>query len=176
MSINRKPRIAIDMDEVLADTIDKLVELYQERHQHQVVLTNGMEIGQVLPPHLTSTVKPYLNERGFFRDLKVMPGSQQIVKTLMDRYDVYIASAAMEFKFSLEDKQNWLEEHFPFIPWTNIIFCGHKILDVDIMIDDRIKNFVTFNGRKLLYSAPHNMLMDNFERVNNWQEIAVKLL
>jgi 5'(3')-deoxyribonucleotidase len=105
-----------------------------------------------------------------------MPGSQQVVKALMEHYDVYIASAAMEFKYSLEDKQAWLEEHFPFISWTNIIFCGHKILDVDIMIDDRIKNFVTFKGRKLLYTSPHNVLVDGFERVNNWQDVADKLL
>jgi 5'(3')-deoxyribonucleotidase len=178
MSITRKPRIAIDMDEVLADTIDKFIELYKQRHSHEVILADmhGMEIGQALPPHLSSTVRPYVNERGFFRDIKVMPGSQEVVKALMERYDVYIASAAMEFKYSLEDKQAWLEEHFPFISWTNIIFCGHKILDVDIMIDDRIKNFVTFNGRKLLYTSPHNVLIDGFERVNNWQDVADKLL
>jgi 5'(3')-deoxyribonucleotidase len=44
------------------------------------------------------------------------------------------------------------------------------------MIDDRIKNFVTFKGRSLLYTSPHNLLVDGFERVNNWQEVAAKLL
>jgi 5'(3')-deoxyribonucleotidase len=178
MSTNRKPRIAIDMDEVLADTVDKFIELYKERHQHEIILADmhGLEIRQAMPPHLISTVRPYVNERGFFRDLKVMPGSQEVVKALTENYDVYIASAAMEFKYSLEDKQAWLEEHFPFISWTNIIFCGKKILDVDIIIDDRIKNFVTFNGRKLLYSSPHNLLIEDFERVNNWQDVADKLL
>jgi 5'(3')-deoxyribonucleotidase len=178
MSIIRKPRIAIDMDEVLADTIDKFIELYKERHQTEVLLADmhGKEFGETLPPHLISSVREYVNEKGFFRDLKVMPGSQEVVKALMEKYDVYIASAAMEFKYSLEDKHEWLEEHFPFISWTNIIFCGHKVLDVDIMIDDRIKNFVTFKGRKLLYTSPHNLLVDGFERVNNWQDIAAKLL
>jgi 5'(3')-deoxyribonucleotidase len=178
MSMHRKPRIAIDMDEVLADTIDKLIELYKERHQHEVLLADmhGKEFRETLPLHLSGSVRPYINERGFFRDLKVMPGSQEVVKALTENYDVYIASAAMEFKYSLEDKQAWLEEHFPFISWTNIIFCGHKILDVDIMIDDRIKNFATFNGRKLLYSSPHNFLIDDFERVNNWHDVAAKLL
>ncbi|MDN3581945.1 5' nucleotidase, NT5C type [Mucilaginibacter flavus] len=178
MNIHRKPRIAIDMDEVLADTVDKLIEVYKERHQHEVLLSDmhGREFGQTLPANLASSVKQYINERGFFRNLKVMPGSQDVVKALTEHYDVYIASAAMEFKYSLEDKQAWLEEHFPFISWTNIIFCGHKILDVDIMIDDRIKNFVTFNGRKLLYSSPHNFLIEGFERVNNWPDVAAKLL
>ena len=42
-------------------------------------------------------------------------------------------------KNSLEDKFDWLADHFPFISWTNIIFCGEKIVNTDIMIDDRIK-------------------------------------
>jgi 5'(3')-deoxyribonucleotidase len=178
MSTNRKLRIAIDMDEVLADTIDKFIELYKQRHQTEILLADmhGKEITEILPPHLSGTLRPYINEKGFFRDLKVMPDAQEVVKALHDKYDVYIASAAMEFANSLEDKQAWLNEHFPFISWTNIIFCGHKILDVDIMIDDRTKNFVTFNGRKLLFTSPHNALINNFERVDNWQEVAAKLL
>lgn len=178
MSINRKLRIAIDMDEVLADTIAKFIDVYDARHQTKISLGDmrGKEFHEILPLHLSSSLRQYINEKGFFRDLPVMPGSQEVVKALMENYDVYIASAAMEFKNSLEDKQEWLNEHFPFIPWTNIIFCGHKILDVDIMIDDRIKNFVTFNGRKLLFTSPHNLLINDFERVNNWDEVAAKLL
>jgi 5'(3')-deoxyribonucleotidase len=178
MSINRKPRIAIDMDEVLADTIAKFIDLYEIRHQTKISLgdMHGKEFNEILPPHLSSSLRQYINEKGFFRDLPVMPGSQEVVKALMEKYDVYIASAAMEFKNSLEDKLEWLNEHFPFISWTNIIFCGHKIVDVDIMIDDRIKNFVTFDGRKLLYTSPHNMLINDYERVNNWDDVAAKLL
>ena len=178
MSINRKPRIAIDMDEVLADTIAKFIDLYEIRHQTKISLgdMHGKEFNEILPPHLSSSLRQYINEKGFFRDLPVMSGSQEVVKALMEKYDVYIASAAMEFKNSLEDKLEWLNEHFPFISWTNIIFCGHKIVDVDIMIDDRIKNFVTFDGRKLLYTSPHNMLINDYERVNNWDDVAAKLL
>jgi 5'(3')-deoxyribonucleotidase len=44
------------------------------------------------------------------------------------------------------------------------------------MIDDRIRNFVGFNGRKLLYSSPHNSRITEYERVNTWAEVAGKLL
>jgi len=99
-----------------------------------------------------------------------------VVKELCQKYDVFIVSAATEFKNSLIDKMDWLEEHFPFISWTNIIFCGRKIVDVDIFIDDRIRNFTDFEGRKLLYTSPHNVTITDYERVNNWQEVAQKLL
>jgi 5'(3')-deoxyribonucleotidase len=176
--MNRKPRLAIDMDEVLADTIDKFITLYKQRHQLEIALDamHGKEFKDLLPAELYGTNRTYINELGFFRDIPVMPGSQKVVKQLCEKYDVFIVSAATEFKNSLIDKMDWLEEHFPFISWTNIIFCGRKIIDVDIFIDDRIRNFADFEGRKLLYTSPHNVLINDYERVNNWQEVAQKLL
>jgi 5'(3')-deoxyribonucleotidase len=49
-------------------------------------------------------------------------------------------------------------------------------VNVDVIIDDRIRNFADFNGRKLLFSSPHNMLVEGYERVNSWDEVADKLL
>jgi len=176
--MTNKIRIAIDMDEVIADTIDKFIELY--KHQHNTVIRldqmDGKEFNEMLPDDIKETLRQYIHQPGFFRDLKVMHGSQEVVKELCDKYDVYIVSAAMEFPNSLLDKHDWLAEHFPFISWKNIIFCGNKIVDVQIMIDDRIRNFVGFNGRKLLFSSPHNHLVTDYERVNSWAEVADKLL
>jgi len=178
--MNKKQRIAIDMDEVIADTIEKFINLYKRNHQLEIVISDmdGKEFSELLPPDMMYTARKYVNEPGFFRDIPVIKDSQQVVKELCEKYDVYIVSAAMEFKNSLIDKYEWLAEHFPFIPWTNIIFCGDKIVKVDIIIDDRIKNFIDFGGRKLLYSSPHNHLINNddYERVDNWQQIAGKLL
>jgi 5'(3')-deoxyribonucleotidase len=173
-----KIRIAIDMDEVMADTIDKFIELYKREHNTVIRLDEmtGKEFNELLPEEIKQTLRHYINQPGFFRDLKVMPGSQEVVKALCEKYDVYIVSAAMEFPNSLIDKHDWLLEHFPFISWKNIIFCGHKIVDVQIMIDDRIRNFAGFNGRKLLFSSPHNFLITEYERVNTWTEVADKLL
>ena len=176
--MNKKQRIAIDMDEVIADTIEKFISLYKREHNHEILLDqmHGKEFFQMLPEELIGTNRKYVNEPGFFRDLPVMPDSQRVVKELCEKYDVFIVSAAMEFRNSLRDKLDWLNEHFPFISWTNIIFCGLKIVNVDIFIDDRIRNFVDFNGRKLLYSSPHNLLINDYERVDNWLQIANKLL
>jgi 5'(3')-deoxyribonucleotidase len=176
--MKRKQRIAIDMDEVIADTIGKFITLYKERHQTAITLDElpGKEFHEVLPPELQVTLRQYINEPGFFRDIPVMDDAIEVVQQLHDKYDVYIVSAAMEFKNSLADKLEWLNEHFPFISWTNIMFCGHKIVDVDIMIDDRVKNFVTFPGRKLLFTSPHNLAINEYERVNSWKEVAALLL
>ena len=174
----RRPRIAVDMDDVIAHTIDRFAEIYRKEHKIDLnsELLYGKEIREVLPENIKHTVSEYVNSPGFFRHISVMPGSQQVLRDLTGKYEVYIVSAAMEFKNSLIDKYEWLAEHFPFIPWTHIIFCGHKIVNVDVIIDDRTRNFADFNGRKLLYSSPHNMLVEGYERVNSWSEVADKLL
>jgi len=173
-----KLRIAIDMDEVLADPIDKFIALYQRDHGFNYTLEqmHGKEFGELLPAELLPSLRVYLNEKGFFRDLKVIPGAIEVVEKLCLQYDVYIVSAAMEFPLSLEDKLQWLKEHFPFISWTNIVLCGHKIVDVDIMIDDRARNFNPKIGRQLLFTSPHNVGLTEYERVNTWEEVAAKLL
>lgn len=171
-------RIAIDMDEVLADPIQKFIQLYNRDYgvPLDLVLSPGNEIYQHVPEHAKDKWFDYINEPGFFRDLSPLEGSIEAVKKLQEKYEVYIVSAAMEFRNSLTDKHDWLAEHFPFITWKNIMFCGDKIVDVDIMIDDRAKNFVGFRGRKLLFTSPHNLLLTDYERVNNWQEVLDKLL
>lgn len=171
-------RIAIDMDEVLADPIHKFIQLYNRDHQVplDLLIKPGTEIFQNVPDEINNKWFDYINEKGFFRDLPVIEGAVDAVKQLQQKYDVYIVSAAMEFRNSLEDKLDWLGEYFPFIDWKHIIFCGEKIVNVDIMIDDRIKNFSGFNGRSLLFTSPHNLLISEYERVDNWQQVLDKLM
>ena len=174
----RKPRIAVDMDDVIADPLSKFIKLFDRDFgigaDFQPV--PGQEIFESVPPHAGPKWIEYINEKGFFRDLDPMPDSIEVLQKLQEKYEVFIVSAAMEFPNSLQDKYDWLRDHFPFIDWKHIVFCGIKIVDVDIMIDDRIRNFEDFKGRALLYSSPHNMLIQGYERVNNWKEIAGLLL
>jgi len=171
-------RIAIDMDEVIADVIPKFIKLYNRDYgvPLDLVIEPGNEMFKHVPENINQKWFDYINEPGFFRDLTVIPDSQDVIRALQEKYDVYIVSAATEFRNSLIDKLDWLSEHFPSIGWQNIIFCGNKIVEVDVMIDDRIKNFVNFKGRPLLYTSPHNLLISDYERVNSWKDVAEKLL
>ena len=170
--------VAIDMDEVIADAIKKFIKLYNRDFSTplDIELIPGTEVFKNIPEDINDKWFEYINEPGFFRDMEVIADSQEVIKELQKKYEVYIVSAAMEFRNSLTDKYDWLAEHFPNIDWQHIIFCGNKIIKADVLIDDRTKNFVNFDGRPLLFSSPHNMLITEYERVNNWQEIAKKLL
>jgi 5'(3')-deoxyribonucleotidase len=169
-------RIAIDMDGVIADVCEQLFR-YDEKD-----FGKRKSMGQVAGMKETDAfprAREYVYSKGFFRTAPVMEHSQEIVRRLNNSYDVFIVSAATEFPQSLSEKQEWLNEHFPFIKWQQIVFCGVKsIVNADIMIDDHFKNLDLFPGSTLLFSQPHNIHADDgkHKRVHSWPEIAAILL
>ncbi len=117
----------------------------------------------------------YVRTPGFFRTLPVMPDSREILAALNQRYELFIVSSATEYPQSLPEKQAWLGEHFPFISWRQMVFCGSKrIVSGDIMIDDHFKNLDFFPGQTLLFTQPHNQLAPagRHTRVHTWSDIA----
>lgn len=173
-----KQRLAIDMDDVLADTASRFVEYYQTRTGNELSWEKLRESSQVqLPDGTFTTLHDWVFEEGFFRGIKVMPDAQEIMKKLHEKYEIFIVSAAMEFPYSMKEKLEWMQEHFPFIDWRFIVFCGHKyMIKADYLIDDHERNLSTFEGTPLLFTAQHNLHIQDFTRVNNWQEVAEMLL
>jgi len=171
--------IFIDMDEVIADTYGAHIEIYNKDYNESLTLEDcwGKEVWKAVPEERLESIKNHAQNIGFFRNLKPIKDSQEVVKKLHNLHNIYIASAAMQFPNSLFEKNEWLDQYFPFIPWQNRILCGHKhILKGDVLIDDRSYNLENFQGRTLLFTSGHNVHTNGFERVNSWGEIAEKLL
>lgn len=169
----------VDMDEVIADTYGAHIEIYNRDFGGTLSAKDcmGSEVWQNVIADHQESIRNHARTRGFFRALRPIDSSQEVLKKLSGKYEVYIASAATQFPNSLEEKSDWLDEHFPFIPWQKRILCGDKhILKGDILIDDRSYNLENFDGRPLLFTSPHNVNTNGFERVNNWQEVSGKLL
>ncbi|AJY73903.1 5' nucleotidase, NT5C type [Paenibacillus beijingensis] len=166
-------RIAIDMDEVIADFNPKHLRLFNEEYKEQITVEHlmGTSLGD-LRPHLRNEIRAYLYEPAFFRDLEVMKDSQEVIKWLSERYEVFITTAAMEFPTSFTAKYEWLKEHFGFLSELNFVFCGDKsIIHADYLIDDNVRHFKRFTGQGILFSAPHNCNETGYVRVNNWLEV-----
>ena len=173
-------RIAIDMDDVLAKTthviIDRINEIVQGQFTYEELMTSTSEYKQAFYNHYLQH-NSFLWEPGFFENIPVNEDAIEVVKKLQEQYEIFIVSAATEFPNSLKEKLTWMETHFPFITWKHIVFCGHKyMIQADYLIDDHEKNLHTFTGTPLLYTAPHNLHITDFKRVNDWKEIEKLLL
>ena len=170
--------IAVDMDEVIADALGEHLNRYNRDHasatQPAITLGDlrGRRLWQVAPAHHHPVIDNYLRDDDFFRVLRVMPDSQRVLHRLQSRYDVFIASAAMEVPTSFAAKYAWLAEHFPFIPSSHIVFCGDKsILRADYLIDDNPRQLRSFRGEGILYTSPANIHITGYRRVDNWQAV-----
>lgn len=166
-----RKKIALDMDEVVADVMPKFLDAYAAEFGKRLQRDDywGKKIYDIPG---ADHIRKVLYNKGFFRDLPVMANSQEVVGELNEKYDIFFTTSAMEFRNSLEDKYDWLLDHFPFISWKKFVFCGDKsILRADYMIDDHPRNLKKFIGKGLLYTASHNIDETAYTRVNNWLEI-----
>ncbi|MBI1344229.1 MAG: 5'(3')-deoxyribonucleotidase [Terrimonas sp.] len=169
-------RIVVDMDGVLADVAEQFFR-YDERdfgirkEREAIAGKPELEVFKHAARHVL--------EPGFFRTAPVIKDSQAVLEAIHQRYEVFIVSAATEFPQSLSEKQTWLNEHFPYISWKQMVFCGLKtIIEADLMIDDHFKNLDHFKNSTFLFTQPHNLHQDagRHKRVDSWSEIGKILL
>jgi len=167
-------RIAVDMDEVIADAFGKHLSQYNQRVGASLTpeMVSKEGLAALIPAELREDYLAVPHADGFFADLKVMEGSQEALLELSQNHDVYITSAAMEVPSSFADKFQWMEIHFPFIPPSRIVFCGDKnIVNADVLIDDRSRHFKGFRGTGILFTAPHNANEAAPLRAHNWNDV-----
>ena len=168
-------RICVDMDEVMADTLAEHLRRYNQEFDEDVTLEDlaGKGLWEITPVDRQQQLRAFLDAEDFFEVLDVIPGAQKVLKDLSARFEIFIATQAMTVPNSLGPKYRWLQRHFSFIPPTHYVFCGNKsILRADYLIDDQPRNLQRFEGKGLLYTAPHNLAVTGFVRVNNWAEVA----
>ena len=167
-------RIAIDMDEVCADTMAHYLAHYNADFDLQLTCDDfrGKRLTEAIDPAHLEHARGYFQSETFFADIPVMPDSQTVIEALMTRYEVFITTAAMDVPNSFAAKFGWLQKHFPFISPKKVVFCGDKsIVAADFMIDDDPRHFQHFSGEGVLYSAPHNYHEKRYRRVDSWLEV-----
>jgi len=163
------------MDEVMADTLAEHLRRYNQTFDEDVTPEDlaGKGLWEVTPLDRQQQLRAFLDAEDFFEVLAVIPGAQPVLKSLTARFEIFIATQAMAVPNSLGPKYRWLQRYFSFIPPTHYVFCGNKsILRADYLIDDQPKNLLRFEGQGLLYTAPHNVDVTGFTRVDNWDEVA----
>ena len=172
-------RIAIDMDEVMADTMTHFLEKYNDNFGVGLKAEHfqGRHVFEVIDEAHKPQARDYFQEETFFATIPVMPGSAGVVEALTARYEVFITTAAMDVPCSFTPKFDWLQRHFPFIPTSNIVFCGDKsIILADYLIDDNIRHLTKFHGEGIIYTAPHNVNETRFRRVSSWDDVRALFL
>ena len=167
-------RIAVDMDEVLADALSEHLTRYNRDHGEAITKgeLHGKWLWNIVSEDRHERLEGYLRSEDFFENLPVVEDSQEVLEKLIEHYEIFIATAAMEVPTSFNQKYRWLARHFPFIPTSHIVYCGDKgILRADYLIDDNPRQLRRFQGEGILYSSPHNANIIGYRRVKDWLEV-----
>jgi 5'(3')-deoxyribonucleotidase len=174
-----RPIICVDMDEVIADALGEHLLRYNRDFSECLTRADlqGRWLWDIVPAERHHVLLDYLLSEDFFSSLAVMPHAQRVLDRLQSRYEIFIATAAMEVPTSFNAKFKWLEKHFPFIPASHIVFCGNKsILRGDYLIDDNPRQLRLFQGKGILFASPANLHVSGFPRVKDWLEVECMFL
>jgi 5'(3')-deoxyribonucleotidase/uncharacterized protein with PQ loop repeat len=169
-----RKRMAIDMDETIADSLKEHLQRYNTAFGESVTRDQlrGLHLEEHIPADRKAMARRMVHDETFFENLDPMPGARETIHELMGVYEVFVVTSAMEVPESFAAKRRWLERHFPFIPASHIVFCGDKgIINADYLIDDTPRHFAGFAGEAIIFSAPHNAAETRYRRVESWDDV-----
>lgn len=171
-------RIAIDFDETLFPTLNKVVEAYNMRHDV------GIELSQIttynlhdsLPPEVADELLELFVDKSVYDCLQPYKGAVRAIKTLIEQgHEIYIATST-DVR-NMEWKEELLQKYFPFIPKNNLIRIHNKaLLNVDVLVEDKMDNLTQTFADRVCFNQPWNIdegkdYAYSIYRIHNWGEI-----
>lgn len=171
-------RIALDFDETLFPTLEKVLEVYNKRHG------TNLELSQITTYNLSDSFDTEVAdeliglfvEKEVYSSLQPYKGAVRAVKTLVEQgHEVYVATAT-DVR-NMEWKEELLQKHFPFIPKNNLIRIHNKaLLNVDVLVEDKMDNLTQTFADRVCFNQPWNVdegkdFAYSIYRIHYWGEI-----
>ena len=164
--------LAIDMDEVLADTFGALRKWLNENYGYSWSdeEVQGRQLEHLISFEHRCSMRGLLERGAIYGEFAVTPDSQETLYELSKRYDIYIVTAALEYPNSIPFKFRWLREHFDFLDPMKFVFCGFKsLIKTNFLIDDNERHLKRFGGQGIVFSAHHNANLLGYPRLDCWR-------
>lgn len=193
--MSSRPVIAVDIDDVLALSVDKFIEWSNDRFQTEIKFDEYIEdwslLWDISQAETTVRVNQMYKE-GIPAQYSHVGEAVEVLNKLKSDYELIVATARRSAEHMIT--RNWIKKHYPAV-FKDVHFAGiwdeiteHspkktkarlcKELGVDYLIDDQVKHCVGANGvgvKALLYGDyPWNRDADlpkGVERVFSWKEI-----
>jgi len=172
-------RIGVDLDDVINDLVPKWIYFYNRDYNDNLKIEDikSWDIGDYTK--IGKDFYKYLGNEKLFKFLSINDGAAEIIEKLCKKHEVYIVTANASYnKGVCDDKVNFIKKFMPFFPIKNIIFINNKsLLDLDILIDDGLHNFVNFKGTRFVFDRPWNQSEFGWDyRIYNWDNRAYNMI
>lgn len=186
-----RPKLFLDFDNTIVDTIAAVVSLYNEDYaSHEGFV-------QIDPSEVTSweftecnlatyeEIDRYFGDKRFFQRVKLYPSAGQVLRSLSHRYDITIVSHG--YASNLRLKEKWVKDklfkeifdnscnaEFIGVDWETHNDKSHVDMSNSIFVDDSIRNLETSSAKyKILYGEYMDWNNTNIEfiRCKNWLDL-----
>lgn len=186
-----RPKLFLDFDNTIVDTIAAVVSLYNEDYaSHEGFV-------QIDPSEVTSweftecnlatyeEIDRYFGDERFFQRVKLYPSAGQVLRSLSHRYDITIVSHG--YASNLKLKEEWIKDklfkeifdnscnaEFIGVNWETHNDKSHVDMSNSIFVDDSIRNLETSSAKyKILYGEYMDWNNTNIEfiRCKNWLDL-----
>ena len=170
--------IAIDFDETLFPTLERVLDIYNQRNNA------NLELSQITTYNLSDSFEADVADKlielfvdkSVYDSLQPYKGAVKAVKTLIEQGpEVYIATSTDVRNMGW--KEELLQKYFPFIPKKNLIRIHNKsLLNVDVLIEDKLDNLKSTFADRVCFNQPWNVDEDadwvySIYRIHHWGEI-----
>ena len=171
-------RIGIDFDETLFPTFEKVVEIYNKKHDANIELSQitHYNLHDNFSADVADELLELFVEADVYASLQPYKGAVRAIKTLVEQgHEIYIATST-DVRNMLW-KEELLQKHFPFIPKKNLIRIHNKaLLNVDVLIEDKLDNLKSTFADRICFDQPWNVddeadYVYGISRIHHWGEI-----
>lgn len=169
----RKPVLLIDQDDVLAEYIKGVIEVFNERYQKDFKTDDCVKWDLV--SIFGEQILEIMHQPELFRHLQPVEGAIETFERLYKSglFEMYIVTAA--HPSSVEAKHEWLKEYMPFFPQNHVIVCSVKyMIKGDYLLDDGLHNITAFKeagGTSIIFDRAHNRQTTiDYPRISKWEE------
>jgi 5'(3')-deoxyribonucleotidase len=171
-------KIAIDFDETLFPTLEKVIEIYNNHHNTNIELSQitTYSFHDSFAPDVADALLELFVEKDVYDCLQPYKGAVKSIKTLCEQgHEIYIATST-DVR-NMEWKEQLLQKHFPFIPKNNLIRIHNKsLLNVDVVVEDCLYNLKSTFADRVCFSQPWNQNESadyaySIYRIHHWGEI-----
>ena len=164
--------ILVDMDDTMEELLKCWVDYLNAKYTLNVDSSNitTWEVPPYFPSLTPEQVYEVLVEEDLWKTVTPIEDSITYLRKLIEEgFTVRVCTASSPTSYALKMRYV-MRRYFPFINTRTQCICIHdkQMIKADILLDDNYKNLIGGTYKGVLFSRPHNRMIDYPIKVNSW--------
>lgn len=171
--------IAIDFDETLFPTLQKVISIYNKQNNESLTLEQVTDYNfyKCLNSNVADKLLKLFCNKETYNNLQPFDNATMGVQSLIEHgHEIYIATSTDTKNIVWQEQL--LQKYFPFMPKENLIrIHNKKLLQCDVLVEDNLEQLIKHKlCNRVCLDKPYNRneakdFAYDIHRCTNWSEI-----